>query len=50
MNKINNYNYDGLCCESSCDKRYTQFIVVHLHGLNIILSFCDSHAKKYDLY
>lgn len=46
MEKIYNYNCDGLCCEKTCDKRYTHFQKVEMYGMTLLLGFCDEHSDK----
>ena len=48
MEKIDNYNCDGLCIEKSCDKRYTHFTNRIINGVELHLSFCRKHANEYE--
>jgi len=48
MNKITNYNCDGLCCNKFCDRRYTHFIEKTMNGMIVILGFCENHANEYE--
>ena len=46
MNKIQNYNCDGLCIEKYCSERYEYFEEVELNGMKVLLGFCKKHSKK----
>jgi len=48
MDKIYNYNCDGMCCEEFCSKRYTHSTRRTLHGMNIVLGFCEEHANEFE--
>lgn len=47
MQQIENYNCIDLCCEKYCDNHITQFQVIFLNGMKIIISLCDKHAEEW---
>lgn len=47
MQQIENYNFDGLCAENFCSKRYTHYRIIELEGMKIIIALCEKHAEKY---
>jgi protein-tyrosine-phosphatase len=50
MEKITNYNCDGLCSEATCNKRYTQMERMTINGIDLIIAFCDEHAEQWEEY
>ncbi len=46
MEKILNYNCDGLCCCRYCSERYTNFIYKNFCGMEVCLAFCKEHAEQ----
>lgn len=48
MNKIQNFNCEGMCIEEICDKKYTQYIIMEINGMKLNLSFCDKHAEEFE--
>lgn len=49
MEKIENYNCEGLCQQETCDKKYTQYAIVKINGMDIHLAFCDEHAREFEI-
>lgn len=47
FNDIANYNFDGMCAEEKCSKRYTKSIYLTLNGIKIMISLCDKHVEEY---
>lgn len=50
MEKITKRNCNGLCAQAYCDKKYTQFERVTLNGIEMMIAFCDEHAKEWEDY
>ncbi len=48
MDKIVNYNCEGLCVHRYCDNRYTHVIYTEIYGLPVALAFCEKHAEEID--
>lgn len=48
MNKIQNYNCDGMCHQEYCDKRYTDYEVVIIHDMETHIALCDEHAEEWE--
>ena len=48
MEKISNYNCKEMCIEKTCSERYTRFTIKKIGDMEIMLSFCDNHAEKYE--
>ena len=47
MQKITNYNCDGICCQKYCNKKYTHFIVQEIRGMELVLGFCEEHGEMF---
>ena len=50
MNKIANYNCEGMCIEKCCNQKYTRYIIKKINGMNVMLGFCDKHAGIYEAF
>jgi len=48
MEKIINYNCDGLCVHRYCGSRYTHMTVRKINGIEIVLGFCLKHAEEFE--
>lgn len=48
MEKIQNYNCEGLCVEENCDEKYTHFCKKKVNGIKVILAFCRKHAEEFE--
>lgn len=46
FNEITNYNFDGLCSQEKCLKRYTHTCQITINGVRLIIPVCDEHAKE----
>jgi hypothetical protein len=44
--KIENHNFDGLCSEEYCSKKYSQYIKLNLNNVELIIGLCDEHAEQ----
>jgi len=47
MPKIENYNCDGLCCQSHCNKKYTHFLNIKIKNMSLHLDFCEDHYWEF---
>jgi hypothetical protein len=47
MPKIENYNCDGLCSQSYCDKKYTHFHTIQIKDMKVYLPFCEKHYEEF---
>lgn len=43
MNKISNDNFNGLCNEKYCNKKYTHIFTLYLFKKEFILPLCSKH-------
>lgn len=48
MEKIENFNCDGLCDEIHCGSKPTQFQYIKINNMEIIITLCDKHAEQWD--
>ncbi len=48
MDKIINYNCDGLCIEETCSDKYTHSQTIELNTLSLVVGFCEEHSKVWD--
>ncbi len=48
MQKIENYNCEGLCIQAYCDSKYTHFTNQKIHGVKLNLCFCEKHAIEFE--
>lgn len=48
MQKIINYNCDGLCIHRFCGKKYTHFTYIRLRGMDLSLGFCEKHSEEFE--
>lgn len=50
MEKITNYNCEGMCCEQNCSKKYTHHTTIEKNGMKMHLCFCKKHADIYEAF
>ena len=50
MLSIENYNADKTCIEKACNRTYTHYTPRTINGLELLLPFCEKHARKYETY
>lgn len=50
MEKIQNYNCDGMCIQQSCSKKYTRMTTQKIKNIEVVLGFCDEHAEHFENY
>lgn len=48
MEKIKNYNCDGLCVQLFCSKRYTHHTKLAINNMFLELGFCEEHSEQYE--
>lgn len=48
MEEITNHNMCGLCSESFCDNLETQFLTIHMYGMDFLIGFCEKHADLFE--
>lgn len=48
MEEINNFNFEGKCQQTGCDKKYTQSEIITLYGVETIVCFCDENAGVWE--
>ncbi len=49
MIQIVNYNCDGICVEKLCMKKYTNFEIMNINGLDVLISLCDKHKAEWEV-
>jgi len=48
VNKIENHNCAGICNERFCDNLETNFVILDIHGMELVVGFCENHATIFD--
>lgn len=48
MQKIGNYNCEGMCIEKCCSQRYTHFMTLKINEIELVLSFCKEHSEVFE--
>ena len=48
MDKIANYNCEGMCVEEFCGAAPTHFTKKNINGISIFLSLCEEHSNQYE--
>ncbi|VVB71139.1 Uncharacterised protein [uncultured archaeon] len=48
MEKIVNYNCDGICIEETCSQKYTRHTTYELKGMKLKFAFCEKHAEEFE--
>jgi hypothetical protein len=46
--EIVNHNCLGMCCEQTCSRPYSYFILVKLNGLVLNIGLCQKHAEEFE--
>lgn len=48
MNQIENHNCAGICQQRTCGNLQTQFQIIKMENMEIMISLCDKHAEEFD--
>jgi hypothetical protein len=46
--EVHNFNAIGMCSQSWCSKKYTEYTAVVLNGLELYIPFCKAHASEFE--
>lgn len=44
--EIVNLNTLGMCCEQTCSRPYSHFVLVKLNGMELNIGVCRKHAEE----
>ena len=48
MEKIENYNCEGMCIQKECSNKHIYSTTAIINGIEVVLMFCEKHALEYD--